>query len=149
MSTPAQHDAEAKPVTYMQHGWEKCKQQPMVPIGAAVTTAALLGASASLRSGNRASFQKFLRLRVAAQGVTVLAMVVGAYMLTEKAGEAEASRNRARIGVVPPDPPAAPEPAPEDEHAYPPRVKTKVSDFTRRVREAEHQQAADDAAARK
>lgn len=64
MTTPMRAD-EAPKVTYFQHGWEKCKREPLVPIGAAATTVALLGASAALRSGNRASFQKFLRLRVA------------------------------------------------------------------------------------
>lgn len=54
-----------KPMTYWQHGWEKCKANPAVPIGCAATTVALLGASASLRSGNRKQFQNFLRLRVA------------------------------------------------------------------------------------
>ncbi|TXT07143.1 hypothetical protein VHUM_03313 [Vanrija humicola] len=68
----------------------------MVPLGAIATTAALLGASASLRSGNRKQFQNFLRLRVAAQGVTVVAMVVGAFMLTEKAEDAAEKRARAR-----------------------------------------------------
>lgn len=63
-------------------------------------------------------------------------------------------------GQVPDDIPA-PEPAvitslkqrrPEDtdqayDHLYPTRTKTKVSDFTRRLRAAEDQQAADDEAA--
>lgn len=61
---PADNPVEHKPYTYWQHGWDKCKQQPFVPIGAAATTVALLGATASLRSGNRQRFQTFLRLRV-------------------------------------------------------------------------------------
>lgn len=64
MTTPMPAET-GQEMTYWKHGWEKCKQQPMVPIGAAATTVALLGATASLRSGNRASFQKYLRLRVA------------------------------------------------------------------------------------
>jgi hypothetical protein len=44
----------------------------------------------------------------------------------------------------------APEPE-VDEHAhlYPPRNKTKVSDFTRRLREAEEQQQTDETKARR
>ncbi|GMK58929.1 hypothetical protein CspeluHIS016_0603710 [Cutaneotrichosporon spelunceum] len=145
-------------MTYFQHGWQKCKEQPMVPVGVAATTFALLGATASLRSGNRKQFQHFLRLRVAAQGITVVAMVVGAYMISNKAEETRKSRERALNGQLPPDAGArAEEPVvvtaikerrPEDtdaayDHLYPTRQKTKVSDFTRRLRAAEEQHAAD------
>jgi hypothetical protein len=67
MTTPIRTEHENQPngLTYIQYGWEKCKQQPLVPLGAVATTVALLGATASLRSGNRAKFQSFLRLRVA------------------------------------------------------------------------------------
>ncbi|KAL1405480.1 Respiratory supercomplex factor 1, mitochondrial [Vanrija albida] len=139
---PDEQQDAPRPVGYIEHGWNKCKEQPMVPIGAIATTAALLGASASLRSGNRRQFQHFLRLRVAAQGVTVVAMVVGAFMLTEKAEDAAEKRARARTNLPPPDPAPVEE---NVEHMYPPRNKTKVSDFTRRLREAEDQQRTDDA----
>lgn len=65
MTTPMPVEEQPQGTTYLQHGWEKCKKQPMVPIGVAATTFALLGATASLRSGNRRQFQHFLRLRVA------------------------------------------------------------------------------------
>lgn len=66
MTTPMPAESDApKGMTYIQFGWEKCKKQPMVPIGVAATTFALLGATTSLRSGNRKQFQHFLRLRVA------------------------------------------------------------------------------------
>lgn len=41
--------------------------------GCAATVAALLGASSALQKGNRNQFNKYLRLRVAAQGVTIIA----------------------------------------------------------------------------
>jgi len=52
---------------------------------------------------------------------------------------------------VPPDRITLPAEPEVDEHAhlYPPRVKTKVSDFTRRLREAEEQQKLDDEAKQK
>lgn len=82
----------------------KFKQEPLVPIGAppprsllavlpahaaslrasaplpgiVATVAALLGATSALQKGNRVQFNKFLRYRVAAQGVTVIA-ALGAF----------------------------------------------------------------------
>lgn len=65
MTTPMPTPTTSEPkLTYIQHGWEKCKREPLVPIFTAATTICLLGASASLRSGNRQSFQYFLRARV-------------------------------------------------------------------------------------
>jgi len=81
------------PVGYWEYGWEKCKRQPLVPLGKLVlsngltkftpeltlrdileilnligvlaTCGALLGATSSLRKGNREQFNKYLRFRVA------------------------------------------------------------------------------------
>ncbi|CAE6428827.1 unnamed protein product [Rhizoctonia solani] len=63
--------------TYMQKGWRKCKDQPLVPIGIFATCAALIGATKHLRSGDRTNFNRFLRFRVLAQGITVAACVAG------------------------------------------------------------------------
>lgn len=126
---------------------------------------------------------------LSAQGLTVVAMVIGAYMISNKNEEAKEKRHRALTGELancppplprlillspildlcsqrwrshpgqlPQDTSSKPEPAvvtaikerrPEDtdaayDHLYPSRAKTKVSDFTRRLRVAEEQQAADD-----
>jgi len=63
--------------TYWDKGWQKCKEQPFVPLGALATCVALIGASQQFRTGNRQAFNRFLRFRVVAQGVTVVACVVG------------------------------------------------------------------------
>ncbi|GAA5997807.1 HIG1 domain-containing protein [Rhodotorula paludigena] len=55
----------------------KFKEEPLVPLGCAATVAALLGASSALQKGNRNQFNKYLRLRVAAQGVTIIAALGG------------------------------------------------------------------------
>ncbi|KAI5477954.1 hypothetical protein MNV49_005746 [Pseudohyphozyma bogoriensis] len=60
-----------------QTTWEKFshkfKEEPLVPIGILATVVALGGATSALQKGNRTQFNKFLRYRVAAQGVTVVA----------------------------------------------------------------------------
>ncbi|KAL8278993.1 hypothetical protein RQP46_008662 [Phenoliferia psychrophenolica] len=52
-------------------------EEPLVPIGILATCIALGGATSALQKGNRTQFNKFLRYRVAAQGVTVVAALGG------------------------------------------------------------------------
>ncbi|GAA6012338.1 hypothetical protein JCM11491_007099 [Sporobolomyces phaffii] len=54
----------------------KFKEEPLVPIGCLATVVALVAASSALQKGNRAQFNKMLRYRVAAQGLTVIAALV-------------------------------------------------------------------------
>lgn len=86
--------------TYWDRGWQKCKEQPFVPLGVCslrpqvsivvaleigtqlppgvlATCVALIGASQQFRTGNRQAFNRFLRFRVVAQGITIVACVVG------------------------------------------------------------------------
>ena len=79
-ASPVEEDHD----TYWSHGWNKCKQQPLVPLGTpratptqmfkrskslftgiVATCIALMGATGALRSGNRAQFNRYLRYRVA------------------------------------------------------------------------------------
>ncbi|EJU03840.1 hypothetical protein DACRYDRAFT_34672, partial [Dacryopinax primogenitus] len=71
--------------TYVQKGWRKCKEQPIVPLGVVLTCMAFLGATRSMRTGNKASFNRYLRFRVVAQGVTVLGCVAGAWWIGREA----------------------------------------------------------------
>lgn len=55
--------------------FEKCKEEPLVPLGTLATTVVLIGGLASFSKGNSSIQQhKFMRARVIAQGLTVLAI---------------------------------------------------------------------------
>jgi len=86
--------------TYIQKGWRKCKEQPIVPLGVLATCVAFLGATRSMRSGDRASFNRFLRFRVLAQGITVLGCVAGAWYIGREArlGKMAEQVEDARLG---------------------------------------------------
>ncbi|CEP07355.1 hypothetical protein [Parasitella parasitica] len=64
----------------------KCREEPFVPAGmphiyraksVALTCFALVAATVGIKTGNRAYANNMFRLRVAAQGFTVMAMVGG------------------------------------------------------------------------
>jgi len=65
--------------------------------------AAFLGATRSMRSGDRASFNRFLRFRVLAQGITVVGCVAGAWWLGREArlGKMQQETEGARTGRRP------------------------------------------------
>ncbi|XP_017063788.1 HIG1 domain family member 2A, mitochondrial [Drosophila eugracilis] len=58
----------------------KIKENPLVPLGCLATTAALTAGLYNFRTGNRKMSQLMMRTRIAAQGFTVLALVVGVVM---------------------------------------------------------------------
>lgn len=63
--------------------WEKAvrktKNEPLVPVGAIVTTFFLLRGLSAFHQGDKKRAQMLMRGRVAAQAFTVLAMGVGAF----------------------------------------------------------------------
>ncbi|KAN0139255.1 Hypoxia induced protein conserved region domain containing protein [Lactarius tabidus] len=65
--------------TYREKALRKFKQQPLVPVGAAATTAALVIAMTKMRKGQSHSFNNWLRVRIVAQGLTVAAVVAGSW----------------------------------------------------------------------
>ncbi|RCH84047.1 Respiratory supercomplex factor 1, mitochondrial [Rhizopus azygosporus] len=70
----------------------KCREEPFVPAGVALTCFALIAATVGVKMGNKAYANNMFRLRVAAQGFTVLAMVGGSlYYEQQKKGETEES----------------------------------------------------------
>ncbi|KAH9996310.1 hypoxia induced protein conserved region-domain-containing protein, partial [Russula vinacea] len=79
--------------TYREKALRKFKQQPLVPVGAAATTAALVIAMTKMRKGQSRSLNNWLRVRIIAQGLTIAAVVVGswAYGTARPAHELDAS----------------------------------------------------------
>ncbi|WVN85842.1 uncharacterized protein L203_100994 [Cryptococcus depauperatus CBS 7841] len=162
--------ASEKPKSWPQKIWQKCKEQPAVPVGAGATIAALLGASYHLRKGNRTQFNRFLRFRIYAQGLTVVALVIyGTIELAEKERTGVAYRKDDKIVMYPSSTPpsSAPmeptsEPSALPEHlssivdatksssAYPLRKEERmnISEFSKRLREAETLQKEEDNAKR-
>lgn len=142
-----------------------------MPLGAGATVAALLGASYHLRKGNRTRFNQFLRFRIYAQGVTVVALLIyGSQELAarEKAGVVKRKDDRIVVYPQTSPSPAAPEPfvrsdepsaLPESlssavdakSNAYPLRKeeRMKVSEFAKRLKEAEALQKEEDVSRRR
>ncbi|ROT75356.1 putative HIG1 domain family member 2A, mitochondrial [Penaeus vannamei] len=55
----------------------KFKENPLVPIGCGLTAGALCFGLLSFSRGNRRTSQNMMRLRIAAQGFTVAALMIG------------------------------------------------------------------------
>ncbi|WVQ62401.1 uncharacterized protein L199_000541 [Kwoniella botswanensis] len=101
MSIPVQ---STNKVSFTDFITRKCKEQPFVPIGCLATVGALLGATYHLRKGNRNKFNQFLRLRVYAQGATVIAlMIYGGVAFTNDQQQANYIKNRIALGEIPAD----------------------------------------------
>ncbi|KAG6808626.1 hypothetical protein H0H92_003461 [Tricholoma furcatifolium] len=65
--------------TYREKAVRKFKENPWVPLGAFATVGALVVAMVKMRRGQSHSFNKWLRVRVAAQGLTILAICAGTW----------------------------------------------------------------------
>ncbi|KAF8655732.1 hypothetical protein AX16_002969 [Volvariella volvacea WC 439] len=106
---PANH-APVTMETYREKATRKFKENPWVPLGSLATVGALVTAMVKMRRGQSKSFNNWLRVRVAAQGLTVVAIVAGTYNLgarreegslktmseadTERAAQEKAERER-------------------------------------------------------
>lgn len=79
--------------TYREKALRKFKQQPLVPVGAAATTVALVIAMTKMRKGQSHSFNNWLRVRIVAQGLTIATVVAGswAYGVSTPASQLEAA----------------------------------------------------------
>jgi hypothetical protein len=66
--------------TFSEKIIRKTRDEPFVPIGAAVTTYFLFSGLRAFHQGKQATAQKLMRGRVAAQAFTVIAMAYGAYI---------------------------------------------------------------------
>ncbi|KAI1812962.1 mitochondrial hypoxia responsive domain-containing protein [Poronia punctata] len=66
---------------YQENGYQKIsrkiREEPLIPLGTALTLAALFNAWRAMRRGDSRQLNRMLRARVGAQAFTVLAMVAG------------------------------------------------------------------------
>ncbi|KAK6178017.1 hypothetical protein SNE40_012861 [Patella caerulea] len=58
----------------------KSKENPFVPMGMGVTTLALSYGLYQMKTGDRQMSQRMMRVRIVAQGATVVALMVGVLM---------------------------------------------------------------------
>ncbi|KAG6876095.1 hypothetical protein C0992_000971 [Termitomyces sp. T32_za158] len=99
---PKPHPVPA-PETYQEKATRKFKENPWVPLGALATVGALVVATVKMRRGQSQSFNQWLRVRVAAQGLTIVAICVGTWSMRPKdpltgslpSADADAERRRA------------------------------------------------------
>ncbi|KAG6877566.1 hypothetical protein C0993_006063 [Termitomyces sp. T159_Od127] len=89
------------PETYREKAARKFKENPWVPLGALATVGALVVATVKMRRGESRSFNQWLRVRVAAQGLTIVAVCAGAFAMRRTdasavpSADADAERRRA------------------------------------------------------
>ncbi|MCJ1419675.1 Respiratory supercomplex factor 1, mitochondrial [Xylographa parallela] len=72
---------------YEENRWQKftrrLKEEPLIPLGCALTCWALLGATKSIRRGDHETTNRMFRARIYAQGFTLLCLVAGSYYYAE------------------------------------------------------------------
>ncbi|KAI0160782.1 mitochondrial hypoxia responsive domain-containing protein [Xylariaceae sp. FL1272] len=77
-SMPSSFDDNSE---YQETGWRKVsrkiKEEPLIPLGTALTCLALYNAWRAMRRGDHEGVQRMFRARIGAQAFTVIAMVAG------------------------------------------------------------------------
>lgn len=71
--------------------FRRLKEEPLIPLGCALTCLALYKATRSIKAGNREKTNQMFRARIYAQGFTLLAIVGGSFYY-RKQREEEAKR---------------------------------------------------------
>ncbi|KAL2074031.1 hypothetical protein VTL71DRAFT_7809 [Oculimacula yallundae] len=88
-STPLPSSFDGNTDFYDENRWQKfsrrLKEEPLIPLGCALTCWALFSASRSIRSGDSNRTNRMFRARIYAQGFTLLAMIGGSmYWQTDR-----------------------------------------------------------------
>ncbi|KAL9095894.1 MAG: hypothetical protein Q9165_001891 [Trypethelium subeluteriae] len=78
---PLPSSFDSNPDFYEENRWQKLsrrlKEEPLIPLGCALTCWALFGATRSMRVGDHNLTNRFFRRRIYAQGFTIAVMFVG------------------------------------------------------------------------
>ncbi|KAF2229756.1 hypothetical protein EV356DRAFT_474871, partial [Viridothelium virens] len=78
---PLPSSFDSNPDFYEENRWQKLsrrlKEEPLIPLGCALTCWALFGATRSMRVGDKNLTNRFFRRRIYAQGFTIAVMFVG------------------------------------------------------------------------
>lgn len=93
---------ESEDMSFWQRIKYHCKRQPLVPLGAFLTTGAVILAAQNIRKGNQVKAQYFFRWRVGLQAATLAALVAGSFIYgsntkTQQRSEDERLREKAKI----------------------------------------------------
>ncbi|CCK68785.1 respiratory supercomplex assembly factor RCF1 KNAG_0B03430 [Huiozyma naganishii CBS 8797] len=86
-SLPSSFDrtnVELEELSFFERVKFHCKQQPLVPIGALLTTGAVVLAGKHIKGGNQVKAQYYFRWRVVLQGATLVALVAGSFLYGSK-----------------------------------------------------------------
>lgn len=91
LPTPSKYHQLTQPPRdfYEENRWQKfsrrLKEEPIIPLGCALTCYALIQATKSIRAGDHVRTNRMFRARIYAQGFTLLAMVAGSmYYSTDR-----------------------------------------------------------------
>ncbi|RDW82514.1 hypothetical protein BP6252_03626 [Coleophoma cylindrospora] len=88
-STPLPSSFDGDSDFYEENRWQKLtrrlKEEPLIPLGCALTCWALYNASKSIKAGDHVRTNRMFRARIYAQGFTLVAMVAGSmYWQTDR-----------------------------------------------------------------